>query len=61
MIRNRSVVLIRMELIQHLFGIPSPRQTHQRIQDTIMYRWFLGNSLLDNIPYFAMVNDAFSR
>lgn len=29
------VVLIKMVLIQHLFGIPSLRQTYQRIQDTL--------------------------
>ena len=34
------VVLIKMVLIQHLFGIPSLRQTYQRIQDTLSYRWF---------------------
>lgn len=31
------VVLIKMVLIQHLFGIPSLRQTHQRINDTLSY------------------------
>ena len=29
------VVLIKMVLIQHLYGIPSLRQTYQRIQDTL--------------------------
>ena len=29
------VVLIKMVLIQHLFGIPSLRQTYQRVQDTL--------------------------
>ena len=55
------VVLIKMVLIQHLFGIPSLRQTQQRIQDTISYRWFLGYSLLDNIPHFATVSYAFCK
>lgn len=55
------VVLIKMVLIQHLYGIPSLRQTHQRIQDTISYRWFLGYSLLDNIPHFATVSYAFCK
>ncbi len=52
------VVLVKMVLIQHLFGIPSLRQTHQRVNDTISYRWFLGYSLLDNIPHFATVSYA---
>ena len=47
------VVLIKMVLIQHLFGIPSLRQTYQRIQDTLSYRWFLGYGLLEDIPHFA--------
>lgn len=54
-------VLIKMILIQHLFGIPPLRQTYQRIQDTLSYRWFLGYGLLDNIPHFAKVSYAFCR
>ena len=55
------VVIIKMALIQHLYGIPSLRQTHQRIDDTISYRWFLGYSLLDKIPHFATVSYAFCQ
>ena len=55
------VVLIKMVLIQHLFGIPSLRQTYQRIQDTLSYRWFLGYGLLDHIPHFATVSYAFCK
>lgn len=55
------VVLIKMVLIQHLYGIPSLRQTHQRIEDTLSYRWFLGYSLLDEIPHFATVSYAFCK
>ena len=47
------VVLIKMVLIQHLFGIPSLRQTHREIQVNLAYRWFLGYGLLDEIPHFA--------
>ena len=55
------VVLIKMVLIQHLYGIPSLRQTYQRIQDTLSYRWFLGYGLLDQIPHFATVSYAFCK
>ena len=68
------VVLIKMVLIQHLYGIPSLRQTYQRIhgipslrqtyqriQDTLSYRWFLGYGLLDEIPHFATVSYAFCK
>lgn len=55
------VVLVKMVLIQHLFGVPSLRQTYQRIQDTLSYRWFLGYGLLEEIPHFATVSYAFCR
>ena len=55
------VVLIKMVLLQHLYGIPSLRQTYQRIQDTLSYRWFLGYGLLDEIPHFATVSYAFCK
>ncbi|MFQ9471944.1 MAG: transposase [Oscillospiraceae bacterium] len=55
------VVLIKMVLIQHLFGIASLRQTHREIQVNIAYRWFLGYSLLDEIPHFATVSYAFCK
>ena len=50
-----------MVLIQHLYGIPSLRQTYQRIQDTLSYRWFLGYILLEEIPHFATVSYAFCK
>ncbi len=55
------VVLIKMVLIQHLYGIPSLRQTYERINDTLSYRWFLGYGLLDRIPHFATVSYAFCK
>lgn len=55
------VVLVKMVLIQHLFGIPSLRQTHREIQVNNAYRWFLGYSLLDEIPHFATVSYAFCK
>ena len=55
------VVLIKMVLIQHLFGLPSLRQTHREIQVNVAYRWFLGYNLLDPIPHFATVSYAFCK
>ena len=55
------VVLVKMVLIQHLFGIPSLRQTYREIQVNVAYRWFLGYGLLDNIPHFATVSYAFCK
>jgi hypothetical protein len=48
-------------LIQHLFGIPSLRQTYREIQVNLAYRWFLGYGLLDEIPHFATVSYAFCK
>lgn len=56
-----SVVLIKMVLIQHLYGIPSLRQTYRDIQVNIAYRWFLGYNLLEEIPHFATVSYAFCK
>ena len=50
-----------MVLIQHLFGIPSLRQTYREIQVNMAYRWFLGYNLLDKIPHFATVSYAFCK
>lgn len=55
------VVLIKMVLIQHLFGIASLRQTYREIQVNLAYRWFLGYGLLEKIPHFATVSYAFCR
>ena len=55
------VVLIKMVLIQHLFGIASLRQTYWEIQVNVAYRWFLGYGLLEQIPHFATVSYAFCK
>ena len=55
------VVLIKMVLIQHLFGIVSLRKTYQEIIVNVAYRWFLGYGLLDEIPHFATVSYAFCK
>ena len=55
------MVLVKMVLIQHLFGIPSLRQTHRECEVNVAYRWFLGYGLLDKLPHFATVSYAFCR
>ena len=55
------VVLIKMVLIQHLFGIASLRQTYREIEVNLAYRWFLGYGLLEKIPHFATVSYAFCK
>ena len=55
------VVLIKIALLEHLYGLPSLRQTHRDIEVNVAYRWFLGYNLLEKIPHFATVSYAFCR
>lgn len=55
------VVLFKIVLIQHLFGIPSLRQTIREISLNIGYRWFLGYSLNEKVPHFATVSYNFKH
>lgn len=36
------VVLFKMVLIQHLYGLPSLRRTAEEVNLNVAYRWFLG-------------------
>ena len=55
------VVLIKMVFIQHLYGIPSLRQTVRDIDMNIAYRWFMGIPLNEPIPHFATISYAFRQ
>ncbi len=50
------VVLFKMVLIQHLYGIPSLRRTVEEINMNIAYRWFLGYLLNEPVPHFAAIS-----
>ena len=39
------VVLFKIVLIQHIYGIPSLRRTLEDIRMNLAYRWFLGYGL----------------
>lgn len=47
------VVLIKMVLIQYLFGIRSMRQTIKEIETNVAYRWFIGYGFSEKIPHFS--------
>ena len=55
------VVLIKMVIIQHLFGITSLRKTAAEVQVNVAYRWFLGYSLLDETPHFSTISHNFKH
>ena len=50
------VVLFKMVLIQHLYGLPSLRRTAEEINLNIAYRWFLGYTLQEETPHFSTVS-----
>ena len=50
------VVLFKIVLIQHLYGIPSLRRTLAEIDMNMAYRWFLGYSVNEEIPHFSTVS-----
>ena len=55
------VVLIKIALIQYLYGIKSMRQTIKDIEVNIAYRWFLRLSLYDEVPHFSTFGKNYSR
>lgn len=55
------VVLIKMSLIQVLYGISSMRQTVREIQVNNAYRWFLGYGLYEPIPHFSVFSKNYER
>ena len=53
------VVLFKLVLIQHLFGIRSLRQTMKDAEVNVAYRWFLGYTMSQPLPHFATISYAF--
>ena len=50
------VVLIKIMMLQHLYGIKSLRRTVEEIKVNAAYRWFLGYGFKDKIPHFSTVS-----
>lgn len=46
------VVLFKIVLIQHIYGICSLRRTLEEINMNMAYRWFIGYPLNEQIPHF---------
>ena len=55
------VVLFKIVMIQHLFGIPSLRKTAEEIKVNIAYRWFLGYLLNEQTPHFSTISYNFKH
>ena len=50
------VVLFKMVLIQHLYGLGSLRRTAEEVSFNVAYRWFLGYRLQEDTPHFTTLS-----
>lgn len=55
------VVLFKLVLIQHLFGIRSLWQIMRDAEVNVAYRWFLGYTMSQSLPHFATISCAFGH
>jgi transposase len=55
------VTLIKIPLIQYLYGIKSMRQTIKDIEVNVAYRWFLGLELGEKVPHFTTFGKNYTR
>lgn len=55
------VMLIKIPLIQYLFGIRSMRQTIKEIEVNVAYRWYLGLDWYDTVPHFSTFSKNYTR
>ena len=55
------VMLIKIPMIQYLYGIKSMRQTMKEIEVNVAYRWFLGLDMLDPVPHFSTFGKNYTR
>ncbi len=55
------VTLIKIPIIQYLFGIRSMRQTIRDIEVNLAYKWFLGLDFYDKVPHFSTFGKNYKR
>ena len=55
------VTLIKIPLIQYLYGIKSMRQTIRDIEVNVAYRWFLGLDFTSKVPHFSTFGKNYTR
>ena len=55
------VTLIKIPILQYLYGIKSMRQTIKEIEVNVAYRWFLGLDLTDEVPHFTTFGKNYKR
>lgn len=55
------VTLIKIPLIQYLYGIKSMRQTMKEIEVNVAFRWFLGLDMIEKVPHFSTFSKNYQR
>ena len=55
------VTLIKLPVLQYMFGIRSMRQTVAEARVNTAYRWFLGLGIHDSIPHFSTFGKNYTR
>ena len=55
------VVLIKIPMLQYMYGIKSMRQTIKEIEVNVAYRWFLGLDFYDAVPHFSTFGKNYTR
>ena len=55
------VMLIKIPIIQYMFGIKSMRQTIKDIEVNVAYRWFIGLDFFDPVPHFSTFGKNYKR
>ena len=55
------VMLIKIPIIQYMFGIKSMRQTIKDIEVNVAYKWFLGLDFFDPVPHFSTFGKNYKR
>jgi len=55
------VTLIKLPILQYMFGIRSMRQTVREVEVNNAYRWFLGLELQDPVPHFSTFGKNYTR
>jgi transposase len=55
------VVLVKIILLQYMYGIRSMRQTIKEIEVNMAYRWFIGYDFFEKIPHFSTFGKNYER
>lgn len=55
------VLLIKLPVIQYMFGLRSMRRTIVETDVNMAYRWFLGLDMQDSVPHFSTFGKNYSR